>query len=418
MVLEAGEQRRAAGQLELDRDVAEQPRTVLAARVEVDQPDAGQPLVAELVAVTEQLQAAADGEHDRAASGRGVQRLALDRGQVARAQRLVAVLAAADVEEVVRLRVERVADAGAGELEADARASCSGARTRSGCRGRRRCSSGRDRARRRAASAQARSSTTSAPTCSSVGAIAQRRLGHEAGGATLRLEPLDASGGRARSRRARSLTPPSGAIRAPHALDPRRRRQRPHGGRLGREAPAADGADVGLRQRRSSSPPKSSSALGDRDREQAAGLEVAARRRAQEPSRSASSWIVCIGTITSAKRRASENRLASATTVSTCRPRGALGAARRAAPARGRAPSRRARRGRGRARRARCRRRCRAPGRAAAARELAPQRQVGAVAAALDVVPDDHERRSARHRQCPCTWPRRASRSRSSSSAV
>ena len=40
VVLEAGEPRRPAGQVERDRDVAEQPRAVLAPRVEVDEPDA------------------------------------------------------------------------------------------------------------------------------------------------------------------------------------------------------------------------------------------------------------------------------------------------------------------------------------------------------------------------------------------
>ena len=93
-------------------------------------PDAGEPLVRQLVAVAEQLEPAADGEHDRAAVGRGVQRVALDRREVARAQRLVAVLAAADVEEVVRVGVDRVADPRAGQLEADARATRSAARTR------------------------------------------------------------------------------------------------------------------------------------------------------------------------------------------------------------------------------------------------------------------------------------------------
>ena len=70
-----------------------------------------QPLVAELVAVAEQLVAAADAEQHGAALGRGVQRVALDRGEVLRAQRLVAVLAAAEVEEVVGVRVDGVAEA-------------------------------------------------------------------------------------------------------------------------------------------------------------------------------------------------------------------------------------------------------------------------------------------------------------------
>ena len=96
-----------AVEVDLDRDVADQPRAVLAHRLEVDEADAREPLAAELVAVAEQLVAAADGEDHLAARGRGVQRVALDGGEVLGAQRLVAVLAAADVEEVVRVGVER-----------------------------------------------------------------------------------------------------------------------------------------------------------------------------------------------------------------------------------------------------------------------------------------------------------------------
>ena len=55
----------------------------------------------------------------RPALGGGVQGVALDRGQVLRAQRLVAVLAAAEVEEVVGVGVDRVADVGSRQLEAD-----------------------------------------------------------------------------------------------------------------------------------------------------------------------------------------------------------------------------------------------------------------------------------------------------------
>jgi len=50
------------------------------------------------------------------------------------------------------------------------------------------------------------------------------------------------------------------------------------------------------------------------------------------------------------------------------------------------------------------------------ARELPPQRQVRVVAPALHVVP--HDQRRPAHRQCPVTWPRSESRSRSASSAV
>ena len=76
----------------------------LADRAQVDEPDARDLLVAERVGVAEQLVAAADAEHDLARAGGGVQRVALGLDEVLRAQQLVAVLAAAEVEEVVRVR--------------------------------------------------------------------------------------------------------------------------------------------------------------------------------------------------------------------------------------------------------------------------------------------------------------------------
>ena len=91
-------------------------------------PDAGQRLGAQLVGVAQQLVAAADREDDRAAGGGGVQRVALALGQVMGAQPLVAVLAAADVVEVGAVGVERLAEAGGGQLEADAPPLRSGAR--------------------------------------------------------------------------------------------------------------------------------------------------------------------------------------------------------------------------------------------------------------------------------------------------
>ena len=119
VVLEAGEHPRQPAEVDLDGDVADQPRAVLAHGLEVDQADARQPLTSEFVGVAEQLVAAADGEDQLSGVGGGVQRLALDGRQILGAQRLVAVLAAADVEEVVGVGVERVAEAGAGELEAE-----------------------------------------------------------------------------------------------------------------------------------------------------------------------------------------------------------------------------------------------------------------------------------------------------------
>ena len=118
VVLEAGEHPRRLAQVDLDGDVADQARAVLADGLEVDEADARKPLTSEFVRVAEQLVAAADGEDHLPGRRRVVQRAALDGGEVGGAQGLVAVLAAADVEEVVGVRVQFVAQAGAGELEA------------------------------------------------------------------------------------------------------------------------------------------------------------------------------------------------------------------------------------------------------------------------------------------------------------
>ena len=86
----------------------------------LDEPRAGQLGPVEVVGVAEQLKAAADAEDHRAAGGRGVQGVALDRREVLGAERLVAVLAAAHVVEVVRVGVQRLAGLRPGELETDA----------------------------------------------------------------------------------------------------------------------------------------------------------------------------------------------------------------------------------------------------------------------------------------------------------
>ena len=112
VVLEAREHAaRAVVERDLDRDVADQPRPVLAHGVHVEQPHARDLLRAQRVGVPEQLVAAAHAEHERAARSGRVQTVALGLDQVLGAQALVAVLAAADVEEVVRVRVERLAQA-------------------------------------------------------------------------------------------------------------------------------------------------------------------------------------------------------------------------------------------------------------------------------------------------------------------
>ena len=100
-----------APEVDLDRDVADQARAGVAHGFEVHQADAREALAAQLVGVAEQLVAAADREDDAPALGRGVQRVALDGRQVLRAQLLVTVLTAAEVEEVVGVRIDLVAEA-------------------------------------------------------------------------------------------------------------------------------------------------------------------------------------------------------------------------------------------------------------------------------------------------------------------
>ena len=92
-------------------DVADQPRARLAHRLEVDEAEARDPALAELVAVAEQLVAATDGEHDGAVADGGRERLALGLQHVGGDQLLVAVLAATDVDQVVRGGVEALARA-------------------------------------------------------------------------------------------------------------------------------------------------------------------------------------------------------------------------------------------------------------------------------------------------------------------
>ena len=88
-------------------------------RLQVGEAEARDPLVAELVAVAEELVAAADGEHHRAVlDGLGEAR-ALGRHHVLGDDPLVAVLAPADVDQVVGARVERLARPRGGVREAD-----------------------------------------------------------------------------------------------------------------------------------------------------------------------------------------------------------------------------------------------------------------------------------------------------------
>ena len=82
--------------------------------------------VAPAVPAPEQLVAAAHGEQRRAAVDRLADRRAL-RGEIRRDQRLLAILAAADVEQVVRAGRERVAEPDRLDDRARARAAQRGA---------------------------------------------------------------------------------------------------------------------------------------------------------------------------------------------------------------------------------------------------------------------------------------------------
>ena len=347
-------------------------------------------------------------------------------GEVERAQRLVAVLAAADVEEVVRRRGRSSSPRPrAGQLEADPAPGAAALAAQSGCRGRRRCSSGRDRARRRAAS---RSATAAAPPRSrrarASAAMRARRLGREAGGAALGLERRDVERARARSRR-------SSAVRAPSGPNVRRMRSiaraaGPARTAIGwrREAPAVDArrrpAAAARWRRRRRPRARRRCAIASRP----PGREVArARRRGTPRALGAAAGSSASARATSAKRaRRARSRARRRRRSSTSSPRAAARSASAASSAGSRSSAVTSWPARGEVERD-------APGAGAdveqrpAVRRAASSRHSGRsarVAAALDVVPDDAGRRQRRgaHRQCPGAAPRRASRSRSSSSAV
>ena len=130
VVLESRDHAGPGPEVRLDRAVADQARAGLADGAEVDEADPGELLAVQLVRVAEQLIAAAHGQHDRTAVRRPVERLALGIGHVARDGDLVAVLAAAHVEEVVGVAVERLPEARRGVLEAEAAPLAAGAEHR------------------------------------------------------------------------------------------------------------------------------------------------------------------------------------------------------------------------------------------------------------------------------------------------
>ena len=117
VVLEAGERPLLAGlELALDQDVADHA-PLARDGLEREEADAGHVLAVEAaIAAAEQLVAAADREHGRSAVDRLVQRLRLPR-EILRDEQLLAVLAAADVVEVVLARHDRVAHPERGHLE-------------------------------------------------------------------------------------------------------------------------------------------------------------------------------------------------------------------------------------------------------------------------------------------------------------
>ena len=109
----------AQPQINLDRDVADQPRAGLTHRLQVDQAKARQALLAELVAAAQQLVATADGEHDRAVANRIGERPSLALDHVGGDGSLVAILATAEIDEVVLARVEALSGSGSRVLEVD-----------------------------------------------------------------------------------------------------------------------------------------------------------------------------------------------------------------------------------------------------------------------------------------------------------
>src|SRR2546430_12366842 len=82
VVLEPRQLPGPVAKVDLDLDVANQPGTRLADRLQVGETEAWDPLVTQLVAVAEELVAAANGEHHRAAIHRLRERRALRRHHV------------------------------------------------------------------------------------------------------------------------------------------------------------------------------------------------------------------------------------------------------------------------------------------------------------------------------------------------
>ena len=119
MILKARDRHRPKADVGLDCAVADKPRAGFAHGLQVDEAHARELFASYLVGVAEQLVAAADGEHDGAAVRGRMEGVALCVRHVVGDRRLVAVLAAADVEEVMGVGVEWLLEARRCVLEAD-----------------------------------------------------------------------------------------------------------------------------------------------------------------------------------------------------------------------------------------------------------------------------------------------------------
>src|SRR5581483_312389 len=105
-------------ELDLDRDVSNQARPLGAHGLQIDQAGTRQRLITQLVGVTQQLVATTDRKDHRTPLRGVVQLVTLDLGEVDRAQLLITVLAATDVEQVSRVWLERVPEPARADLEA------------------------------------------------------------------------------------------------------------------------------------------------------------------------------------------------------------------------------------------------------------------------------------------------------------
>ena len=325
VVLEAGQHATpGAGQFDLDRHVADQARSVGADRADVEQPDPRQLLVAELVGVTEQLVAAADPEHDRAALGGGVQRR---RACARRGQRRTAPGRDPGRRPCSRGRRRRGSSSSpiphAGQLEADAAPLAAALAASAGCRGRRRCSSGRGTARRRAASAGSDTEDhhLAADVLVGGGDLRARRAVR----GRPRCRPRSDASTRDDVKRDAVL---ARRVRAPSASTISRRRsstkpspRAPHRCRLAEVDDAVDLGDVGQRARVAVVPLELLEVLGggDRDGHDPAGSRCAAR--GAKKARCASARRRAAGSSASARRSAGSGGRAARTSRASARDR-------------------------------------------------------------------------------------------------